>query len=367
MTAAPACAGPRPEDPMPARPAADARYLREKARADYLDAERDLFLRWGPTAARHLDDDRRRLLARLGREVGWKRLPRVARIATVGTIRRWHRTLLGVRRERAGGKPQTPPAVEALVVKLALENDYGNDSWGRRRIAGEMLKLGHKLDPGTVRHILRRHGVPPAPKRGRGRDGEVAVVAEKPADVEFDFAQTAVFDGERVCRTYVLLAIHTVTREAALVGVTEHPTADWMAQCARNLTMAEVGFLAATGARSVQMDRDTIFTEQFRTMLADAGLKVKRIPPRCPWENGHIERFIQTLKNLVLRKILCLSEGALREAILVGLRHYHAERPHQALGNRPPMPPPGPAPDLSKPVIRVDRLGGAIHHYERAA
>lgn len=273
---------------MTVRPAADARYLREKARADYLDAERDLFLRWGPTAARHLDDDRRRLLARLGQEVGWKRLARVARIATVGTIRRWHRTLLGSRRERAGGKPQTSAAVEALVVKLALENDYGNDSWGRRRIAGEMLKLGHKLDASTVRQILRRHGVPPAPKRGRGRDQEVAVLAEaeKPTDVELDFAQTVILDGERVCRVYVLLAIHTVTREAALVGITEHPTANWMAQCARNLTMAEVGFLAATGARSVQMDRDTIFTEQFRSMLAAAGLEVKRTPPRCPWMNG---------------------------------------------------------------------------------
>lgn len=102
-------------------------------------------------------------------------------------------------------------------------------------------------------------------------------------------------------------------------------------------------------------------------MVAGAGLEVRRIPPRCPWRNGHIERFIRTLKGLVLRKVLCLSEGSLRGAILVGLWHYHAERPHQSLGNRPPLPPIGTSPDASKPVIRIDRQGGAIHHYERAA
>jgi hypothetical protein len=345
----------------------DRRYLREKARADYLDAERDLFLRWGATAVRHLDDDDRRQLARLGQAVGWKRLGRIARIATVRTMRQWHRDLIGPLRALPGGKPQTTPDIEALVVKLAVENDCGNDAWGRRRVAGEMDKLGHDIDAGTVRNILRRHGIPPAPKRGRGQDNDVVVLADKPADVELDFAQTVILDGERICRLYVLLAIHTVTREAALVGITEHPVDEWMAQCARNLTMANIGFLPRTGAVSVQMDGDAIFTAQFRQMLADAVLDVRQTPPRHPWKNGHIERFIQTLKNLVLRKVFCLGENSLRNAILIGLRHYHAERPHQSLDNRPPMPPTGPKPDTAKPVIRIDHLGGAIHHYERAA
>lgn len=346
---------------------ADARYLREKARADYLDAERDLFEQWGKTAGRHLTDDERRRLAALGKAVGWKRLKRIAHIAAAQTIRRWHRKLIGSSRTSTGGKPQTAPAVEALVVKMAVENDYGNDAWGRRRIAGAMLALGHDLDAGTVRNILRRHGIPPAPKRGRGRDHDVRVAAETPADVALDFAQTIIVDRERICRLYILLAIHTTTREATLVGITAHPTEDWMAQQARNLTMAEVGFLDRTGARSVQMDGDTIFTAQFRDMLTLPDRVVKQTPPRQPWRNGHIERFIQTLKNLVLRKILCRSENTLRETITVAIRHYNDERPHQSLGNQPPTPPPGPAPDMSKPVIRINHLDGAIHHYVRAA
>jgi len=345
----------------------DARYLREKARADYVEAERDLFERWGGTAARHLTDDDRRQLAYLGKAVGWKRLKRIAHIAKAATIRRWLRKLIGPLRAHPGGKPQTSPAIEALVVKLAVENDYGNDAWGRRRIAGALLALGHDLDAGTVRNILRRHGIPPAPKRGRGRDNDLRVAAETPADVALDFAHTIIVDRERICRLFILLAIHTRTREATLVGITEHPTAAWMAQQARNLTMAEVGFLDRTRACSVQMDHDVIFTDQFRQMLTHPDREVKQTPRRQPWKNGHIERFIQTLKNLVLRKILCYSENTLRETILVGMRHYNEERPHQSLGNHPPTPPPGTAPDLSKPVIRIDHLDGAIHHYVRAA
>ncbi|HAT11845.1 MAG TPA: hypothetical protein DCS97_14930 [Planctomycetes bacterium] len=346
---------------------ADARYLREKARADYLDAERGLFERWGPTAGRNLTDDDRRLLAVQGKAVGWKRLTKIAHIATAQTIRRWHRKLIGITRAKSGGKPQTSPVVEALVVKLAVENSYGNDSWGRRRIAGALLALGHDLDAGTVRNILRRHGIPPAPNRGRGRDNDLQMAVETLADIAIDFAQTVVIDAGRICRLYILLAIHIQTREAVLVGITEHPTEAWMLQCARNLTMAEVGFLQLTKAASIQMDHDAIFTAHFRKTLADAGLDVRFTPRRQPWKNGHIERFIQTLKNLVLHKFIFLGENAVREAISIGIRHYNQERPHQSLDNRPPKPPSGSAPDLSKPIIRIDRLDGAIHHYVRAA
>ena len=79
---------------------ADARYLREKARADYLDAERGLYERWGPNAGRHLSDGDRRLLAVQGKAVGWKRLKRGAHIASVQTIRRWNRKLIDIARTK---------------------------------------------------------------------------------------------------------------------------------------------------------------------------------------------------------------------------------------------------------------------------
>jgi len=348
-------------------PCSDRRpLLREKARADYLEAERDLFQRWGASAVRLVDNDDRRLLARLGKEVGWKRLRRVAQIAGVKTIRRWYRILIGPLRAKSGGKSQTTPEIEALVVKIALDNDHGNDAWGRRRIAGELATLGIDLDSSTVRNILRRHGIPPAPKRGRGRDNDLKVLADKPADVAIDFAHTVVMDGDRICHLYILLAIHIPTREATVVGITEHPTAAFMTQCARNMTMADEGFLTRHRAKSIRMDRDTIFTPQFRAMLAATDLEVQRLPPRMPWENGHIERFVQTIKNLVLRKVFCQSVEALREALMVGLQHDNGHRPHQSLGNLPLTPATAP-PDITKPIIRIDHLDGAIHQYVRTA
>ena len=344
----------------------DARYQRELARADYLDAERNLFMRWGDTASRHLTDDDRRLIAHLGKAVGWKRLKKVARIAAVRTIRGWYRRLIGEERTAPGGKTPTTPEIVALVIKFAVENNYGNDSWGRKRIAGELLGLGFKLSPSTVRRILKRHGIPPAPQRGRGRDHDLVVAMDPAHTVAIDFAQTVIFDGGRLRLMYILLAIHLGSREATVVGVTEHFDDDLMAQYARNLTMADVGFLSKHQAKVIIMDRDKIFSERFRKMLTDTGVTVKRIAPQCPWENGFIERFIGTLKTLALRKVFCLSETQLWDVLHEAVFHYNTERPHQSLGNRTITPPVAP-PDTSKPIIRIDRLGGAIHHYVRAA
>ena len=114
------------------------------------------------------------------------------------------------------------------------------------------------------------------------------------------------------------------------------------------------------------MDGDKIFTAQFRHMLTSAGVDVRRITANMPWQNGYIERFVQTIKYLILRKVFCLSVEALREAVLVGIRHYNTERPHQSLGNLLIVPAATP-PDIAKPIVRIDHLGGVIHHYVRAA
>jgi hypothetical protein len=179
---------------------ADTRYLREKARADYLDAERDLFERWGQAAVRHITDDDRRLLARLGEAVGWKRLKKVAHIATADTIRKWFRRLIGTTRTTPGGRTPTCPEIVALVIKFALENNHGKDAWGSRRIAGELDGLGIDLAPSTIRRILKRHGIPPAPQRGRGRDHDLAIATDHAKTVAIDFARTVIWARRAVHR-----------------------------------------------------------------------------------------------------------------------------------------------------------------------
>lgn len=344
----------------------DVCYRRELARADYLDAERNYFECWGPTAGRPLTDDDRRLLAYRGKAVGWKRLKKVAHIAKVRTIRAWYRRLIGATRTVSGGKTPMRPEIVALVIKFAVENNCGNDAWGRRRIVGELLSLGIDISSSAVRRILKRHGISRAPQRGLGRDHDLAVAVDHVRTVAINFAQTVIFDGGRWCLIYILLAIHLQSREAMVIAVTEHFDSEFMAQCARNLTMADVGILSKHKANTIIMDRDKLFTKRFRHMFTRAGLEVKRIAPQCPWENGYIERIHRHPNTLALRKVYCLSERCLWEVPHEVLLHYNQERPHQLLGNRSITPAAIP-PDTTKTIIRIDRLGGAIHHYFRAA
>ena len=135
----------------------------------------------------------------------------------------------------------------------------------------------------------------------------------------------------------------------------------------RNLTMADVGPAAMLGVTRIRMDRDSKFSLAFRSRLAAAGLTVERTDVRSPWQNGHIERWFRTLKTSLLRKVLWLDPGALREAVAGFVQRYHDEQPHQALGNRPPAGPPiSQAPPPTR-IQRWDRVGGLISVYRATA
>jgi len=330
----------------------------------YVAAERDLYRRHGPTAKHHLVDDDRRLLAHVAHTAGWKRTATYRTIATIRTLRRWYRLLVA----RTAPRPTQRIGQDVIdvVLQFALENSFGNDAWGRRRISAECDKLGITISPSTVRLILKRNGIPPAPQRGRDTTTPCAIATfDLATTVAIDFASVRILDGIHLGLLYVLIAIHLASRRATIVGVTEHPDAAWMAQCARNLTMADYGFLPQVGATHVVMDRDTIFTEQFREMLRKAGYEPNRIPPKCPWMNGYAERMVRTTKNSVLQKVIFTSEAALRVALHQFIDHYLHERPHQSLGNGLIVPQ-AQSPDVRLPIVRRPRIGGLINHYERA-
>ena len=138
----------------------------------------------------------------------------------------------------------------------------------------------------------------------------------------------------------------------------------WMSQIARHLTDAEAGIL--TGKQYLIHDRDPLFTAEFLRMIEAVGLKSVKLPPRSPNLNAHAERFVRSIKESCLERIIFFGEESLRSAIQNFVAHYHAERNHQGLANRLISPEAGHL-DNKGEVQRRQRLGGLLNYYYRAA
>ena len=119
-----------------------------------------------------LTDTERRRLAILAHPLGRQRLTELATLVTPDTLLRWYQQLIaqkfdGSKQRRALGRPRVAEEIEQLVIRMAEENA----TWGYRRIQGALANLGHQIDTITVRNILRRHHLEPAPQRRKGGMG----------------------------------------------------------------------------------------------------------------------------------------------------------------------------------------------------
>ncbi|HEX3757462.1 MAG TPA: integrase core domain-containing protein [Kofleriaceae bacterium] len=149
-------------------------------------------------------------------------------------------------------------------------------------------------------------------------------------------------------------------------GVVRQPYGAWMTQVARNLTDRVDGFLI--GKRYLLHDRDPLFTDGFRGVLAAAGVKCLRLPARSPDLNSFAERFVLSIKSECLSKLVPLGENHLRRAVAEYVEHYHRERNHQGVGNRLLTSAEQVRPaNGNAPVERHERLGGLLNFYYRHA
>lgn len=240
-----------------------------------------------------------------------------------------------------------------------------NPTWGQVRIRGGLLGLGILIAARTIAAILKRHGLTPAPDRITDSTWKSFIDEHTDCLVASDFFTVDVWSWLGKTTAYVLFAIHVASRRVEILGITDHPDERFMAQVARNGT-AESGWLREVGCRHFIHDHDTKFCAKWQGILEKAGIERVPLPPRSPNLNAFTERWVRTVKRECLRKIWCLSMGGLRRAPREFLEHYHAERPHQGLANRPPQPPAQIS--AAGKIRRRTRCGGMIrHHYRDAA
>ena len=331
---------------------------------EYLAAENRILRTHLPSRLR-LSDPERSTLAEIGRRLGRKALAQVACVAKPDTIRAWYRRLIaakfdGSKYRRYRGRPRTAPELEALIVKMARENS----GWGYDRIVGALANLGHYVSDQTVGNVLRRHGIEPAPKRRQNSTWREFIQSHMAVLAGIDFFTVEVLTWRGLVTYYVLFFIHLESRRVNLAGITRHPNEAWMQQMARNATTESWGQL--DHRRYALHDRDAKFCASFRATLTSGGIKPIQLPARSPNLNSFAERWIRSVKQECLSKLILFGEASLRRALNEFVEHYHAERNHQGKGNVLLFPSIEESGRRRSGFCR-ERLGGLLRYYGRAA
>jgi transposase InsO family protein len=239
-----------------------------------------------------------------------------------------------------------------------------NVSWGYDRIQGALANLGHIIAPNTVKNILKRRGIEPAPEREKHTSWTTFLKAHWEVMAATDFFTVEISTPRGLVTHYVLFNIHLSTRSVHIAGVTTAPNSAFMRQMARNLTDVSDGFLL--NSRYLIMDRDTKYTADFRRHLDREGVKPVRCPARALNCNAFAERFVRSIKEECLDRIILFGEASLRRSLREYVVHYQTERNHQGVGNRL-LEPLARVSSTSEPVHCHERLGGLLNFYYREA
>ncbi len=274
------------------------------------------------------------------------------------TLLKWHREL--VRRKwtfqspDVGGRPRIDAELEMLIIRLVRENP----SIGLTKIEDELLKLGYVVDRTTIRNVMRRHHLPPAPQRGRS-SWRTFLNHYRTQMLACDFFTVETVTLQTV---YVLFFIEMGSRRVHLAGCTTTPNSGWVTQQARQ-------FLWCLGDESSSMrflmhDHDTKFTAAFDNVFVSEGFEIVLTPFRAPKANAVAERWVRSVRQECLDHLLILNQRHLWKVVTEYTHYYNTARPHQGIPHQSPIPF---QPTRKGPIRRRDILGGIIHDYYRNA
>src|SRR3981081_2095135 len=334
------------------------------ARNEYLAAENRI-IKTQLKGRLKLSDAERGVLGEIGHRLGRQILADVATIARPDTILGWYRKLIarkfdGSKARRGPGRPRIKREVEQLIIRMASENR----DWGYDRIAGALANLGYEISDQTVGNVLQRHGLPPAPERKRTTSWTAFIRTHLALLAGTDFFTAEVLTLRGLVTYYVLFFIHLESRRVDIAEITVHPDEPWMKQIARNVTLDGGG--TQRDCRYLLHDRDTKYTQSFRAIIASGRVEPLVLPARSPNLNAYAERWVRSVKEECLSKVILFDERSLRRALSEYVEHYHAERNHQGKGNVLLFPR-GTNIRRDRSVQCRERLGGLLRYYHQEA
>ena len=280
-------------------------------------------------------------------------------IVTPATLLRWHRELVKHKltyRRRKTGRPPLDGEICRLIVRMAKDNPR----WGYMRIQGELRKLGIRVGASSIKRLLRREGLGPAPRRGPSWGEFLRSQAEGILACDFFTVETAWLK-----TLYVLFFIEIGTRRVHITAATQSPDGSFVTEQARNRFKLDERDLPL---RFLIRDRDAKFCGPFDEVLRTEGTRVIRTPIRSPKANAFAERWVETLRADCLDWQLMLGSRHLDRVLRTYVKHYNRKRPHRGLQLlAPETAAPVPGVGVVPHVQRRDLLGGLIHEYEVAA
>ena len=300
------------------------------------------------------------LAAKLKTETGRtiKSMGDVIRIVKPATLFGWHRQIVRLKWTYRNHNPERPKIdreIEQLVLRFAREND-----WGYERIEGELLKLGYTISHETVGNILKRYGIPPAPQRETSPSWRHLMTHYKDQILACDFFTVETLFLQTL---YVLVFVEIGTRRVHFAGCTTHPTGDWVTQQARQvlweLEDRDPSF------RFLIRDNDKKFTDAFDTVVCSEGIDIILTPYHAPNANTFVERWIRSVREECLDKLLIINQTHLRRVMYEYVAFFNTARPHQGLHQQIPIP----LSDRERTGAVYSRkiLGGIICDYYRDA
>ena len=263
------------------------------------------------------------------------------------TLLRWHRggfRLFWRWKSRSpGGRPKISRVTRSLIREMSLANPL----WGAPRIHGELLRLGIEVGETTVAKYMVKGGRPSSQTWTTFLRNHAAGIAA------MDFLVVPTI-GFRLL--YALVILRHDRRQIVLIGVTGHPTAQWIAR-----QIAEAFAWDETPCYLIR-DRDAAYGHSVRRRLQAMGIRDRPTAPRSPWQNAYVERVIGSIRRDCLDHIIVLGEAHLRRILKAYVSYYNGARTHLSLQKDAPFP---------RPIERVGRISstpilcGLHHQYGR--